>query len=147
MNKGEINLCDYGIQLTRSFRALKLWMSLKVFGLESFRRAITRGIVLAEFAEKVLRESSCWKVVTPAQLGVITFSYVPEDRSIIKAEKINRKLVDKMIEDDFAMVSSTVLKGRTVLRMCTINPRTTEEYVQETIKRLEVLGHELEKCE
>src|SRR5262249_53557972 len=45
----EVNFCDYGIQLSRSFRALKLWMSLKVFGLGAFRGAIARGFALAEF--------------------------------------------------------------------------------------------------
>jgi len=48
-----------------------------------------------------------------------------------------------MIEDGFAMVSSTILKGQTVLRMCTINPRTTESDIQVTIQRLDKLGSKL----
>src|SRR5437763_4654275 len=48
----EINPCDYGIQLTRSFRALKVWLSLETFGLAAFREALTRGFELAEIAER-----------------------------------------------------------------------------------------------
>src|SRR5690242_10061188 len=72
----EINFCDYGIQLSRSFRALKLWMSLKVFGLQAFREAVARGFLLAEFAETLLRASPHWEIVTAASMGVITFRFV-----------------------------------------------------------------------
>jgi aromatic-L-amino-acid decarboxylase len=136
----EINLQDCGIQMTRSFRALKLWMSLKVFGLEAFREGIARGIVLAELAEEALLTLPYWKIVTPAQLGILTFRYVPADWSAAKADTLNLRLVQEMIEDGFAMVSSTVLRGRTVLRICTNNPRTTDVDIWESIQRLDCYG-------
>jgi aromatic-L-amino-acid decarboxylase len=139
----EVNFCDYGIQLTRGFQALKLWMSLKVFGLNAFRKAIARGIALAELAEKVLRESPCWEIVTPAQMGIVTFRYVPLSRSSAEVDAINRQLVEDMNVDAFAMVGLAVLKGRIALRVCTINPRTTEADIRETIHRLKRLGDEL----
>jgi glutamate/tyrosine decarboxylase-like PLP-dependent enzyme len=128
----EVNLCDYGVQLTRYPRALKLWMSLKVFGLEAFREAVAWGIELAELAEERLWKSPCLQVVTPAQLGIVTFRHVDD--------AVNRALVDKLFADGFAFLSSTTLRGRTVLRMCTINPRTTQEDVVETIGRVEELA-------
>jgi len=74
----EVNFCDYGIQLTRGFRALKLWMSLKVFGRKAFAAAVSRGFELAAFAENLLRELPNWSIVTPAQMGIVTFRYVPQ---------------------------------------------------------------------
>jgi len=141
----EINYCDYGIQLTRSFRALKLWMSLKTFGLEAFRNAIERGFALAECTEVLLRESSCWEIVTPAQIGIVTFRFVPEGkvRTPVEIDAINQRIVDQMIADRFAMVSTTSLRGRIVLRLCTINPRTNEEDIRETIQKLESFGNHL----
>ena len=139
----EINLQDCGIQMTRGFRALKLWMSLKVFGLEAFRRGIARGISLAELAEEALRTLPYWEIVTPGQLGVLTFRYVPTGWSAEEVDTLNLGLVQEMIEDGFAMVSSTVLRGRTVLRICTNNPRTTEVDIRETIQRLDSYGNEL----
>jgi len=141
--EGEVNFCDRGIQLTRGFRALKLWMSLKVFGQSHFREAVNRGFEMAEVAEAALRELSNWEVVTPAQMGIVTFRCAPEGLPPEELNWLSRELVDEMIADGFAMVSSTVLRGWTVLRMCTINPRTTETDVRGTIKRLDDMSKRL----
>ena len=77
----EVNFCDYGIELTRDFRALKLWMSLKVFGAAAFRAAIDRGFELAEIAERRLRESGRWEILSPAQMAIVAFRHVGEDAS------------------------------------------------------------------
>lgn len=143
LSEEEVNLCDYGVQLTRSFRALKLWMSLRVFGLRAFREAVSRGMALAELAEEILRDLPDWEIVTPAQLGIVTFRYSASCCSLQELEAINQRIVSEMVEDGFAMVSSTVLKGHTVLRMCTINPRTTESDIHGTIQRLDRLGSKL----
>ena len=130
----EVNFSDYGIQLTRCFRALKLWMSFKVFGLEAFREAVAWGIRLAEIAEDRLRESGRWKIVTPAHLAVVSFRLAGGN------DALHRQLVEQTLADGFAMLSSTVLNGRTALRLCTINPRTTEDDIRDTIARLEQLA-------
>ena len=76
----EMNFMYQGIQLTRYFRALKFWMSLKVFGLAAVRVAIERGFELAEMAESLLRSAGSWEIVTPAQMAIVTFRYKPGDR-------------------------------------------------------------------
>ncbi len=139
----EINFCDYGIQLTRYFRALKLWMSLKIFGLSEFQTAVSRGIELAEKSEEILSGYPGWTVVTPAQLGIVTFRYERDGLTSSDLDNLNLGLVDKMLSDKFSFVSSTNLKGRTVLRLCTINPRTTETDIRETILRLDRFAKEL----
>jgi len=138
-----VNFCDRGIQLTRNFRALKLWMSLKVFGLEAFRQAVSWGIRLAELAERRLRNSPCFEIVTPAQIGIVSFRYTAPNRSAEELEAVNQRLVEAMIADGYAILTSTILRGRTVLRLCTINPRTTEDDLEETIRRLERFGKQL----
>lgn len=137
LSPDEINFCDYGIQLTRSFKALKLWMSLKVFGVESFRVAVEKGFQLAALTEKTLRASKKFQVVTPAQLGIVSFRYQAGD------EALQHQLVEAMLDEGFAVVSSTVLRGQTVIRMCTINPRTTEDDILNTVKRMEKIGDRL----
>jgi len=136
----EVNFCDYGIQLTRGFRALKLWMSIKYFGLEQFRSAVERGLELAGKVEALLSALPHWEVVTPAQLGIVTARYLPPGKSPAEVNAINRMLIDEVINDGYAMVSSTELRGRTVLRFCTINPRTTEEDLAGTVERLDMLA-------
>lgn len=125
---GEVDFRDRGIQLTRGVRALKLWLSVQVFGLEAFRSAVAHGIALAEHAEAVLRSRPGWEIVTPAQLGIVCFARDGGDESQISASTVS---------DGYAAPSTTVLRGRTVLRLCTINPRTTFEEIEATIERME----------
>jgi glutamate/tyrosine decarboxylase-like PLP-dependent enzyme len=126
----EVDFRDRGPQLTRGFRALKLWMTIQVFGLDAVRAGIDHGLDLAEHAEAVLRADPRWEVVTPAQLGVVTWT--PADTGAPACHE----LVEALTADGHAAISSTVLHGRTVLRLCTINPRTTREDVESTIARL-----------
>jgi len=128
----EVNFCDYGIQLTRSFRALKLWMSFQVFGAERFRTAIDRCFELAEIAEQRLRRSRRWEILSPAQMAIVAFRHEGGD-------DLNSKLAAALKESGYAFLSTTTLRGRTALRLCTINPRTTEADVLGTIARLEEL--------
>lgn len=139
----EVNFGNYGVQLTRSFRSLKLWMSMHTFGLGAFRSAIARGMDLARAAEAELRRASQWEVVTPAALGIVTFRYRPTAMEADEVDRLQGRIVEAMIADGFALATSTVLRGRPVLRLCTINPRTSEEEVVETIGRMAALGEGL----
>jgi glutamate/tyrosine decarboxylase-like PLP-dependent enzyme len=139
----EVNLWDYSPELTRPFRALKLWMSLQVFGAEAFAAAGERTFYLAEHAEKQLRARSNWEITSPAQMAVVTFRYVPQslrDSAMEGARRIdalNRAIAARMQAQGFALVLTTELRGRTVLRLCTINPRTTEEDIAKTVEALD----------
>lgn len=140
----EINFYDYGIQLTRGFRALKLWLSLKTFGAAAFRQAIEHGVELAEFAESLVRQSGCWEIVSPATMGIVTFRFVPSyEVSEEEINELNRRIVEAQIEDGFTFANSTALNGRVVQRLCTINYRTTTDDVRATIEKLEQLGRKV----
>jgi aromatic-L-amino-acid decarboxylase len=136
-NVTEVNPCDYGIQLTRGFRALKVWMSIQYFGLDAFRAAIERGFVLAEIAERKLRDMANWELVTPAHMGIVCF------RRREAADSFYPRLHDAMLRDGFALATSTVLNGRSALRLCTINPRTTDDDIEHTLDWLDALA---ERC-
>jgi aromatic-L-amino-acid decarboxylase len=139
---GGVNFWERGIQLTRGFRALKLWLSVKVFGWSAFREAIERGFELAELTEAAVRAQTGWEVTTPARLSVITFRCAPAGLSEPERDQLNRDLVNDMIADGTAMISSTVLRGQTVLRMCPMNPRATDEDITLTVGRLAELAEE-----
>ena len=137
----EFNFTDYGIQLSRNFRALKLWMSIKVFGLVAFRAALERGFAQGEFTEACLRAMSGWEIVTPAQMGIVCFRYPALD------DAAHLRLVQTLLEDGFALITSTILRGRTVLRTCSINPRTTEADIQASLERLDSFARRATKFE
>lgn len=140
----EVNFRDWGVQLTRGLRALKLWMTVQVFGMDAIRGAIAWGIQLAEAAEEELRASDAWEVVTPAQLGIVTFRYRRPGLDDAATDDLQRRVTAALAADGFALLSTTVLRGRTVLRLCTINPRATDDDVRETVRRLERFGREME---
>jgi len=133
----EFNFTDHGLQLTRAFRALKLWMSIKVFGMAAFREAVERGFALGEYTEACLRKMPGWEIVTPAQMGVVCFQYSRAD------DAAHLKLVQTLLQDGFALITSTVLRNKTVLRTCTINPRTTEADIRESLDRLDGFARHL----
>ena len=135
-NTSEINFYDHGIQLTRRFRALKFYMSLKTFGLKEFRDAITYNIDLAEEVENILRGSKSWEVVFPATLAVINFRYNPIHKNYGDKEldEFNQYISEKVVESRKALLVTTILNGQIVLRMCLINPRTTLDDVTETLE-------------
>jgi glutamate/tyrosine decarboxylase-like PLP-dependent enzyme len=133
----EVNFRDWGVQLTRGFKAFKLWMSIQTFGADAFAEAIEWGMGLAEHAERMLAGRDGWEIVTPAQLAIVTFRFVPRGMSAPDVDEANRRIASAMAAEGFALLSTTALDGRTVLRLCTINPRTTLDDIEETILRLE----------
>ena len=138
-----LNFADYGIQLTRSFRALKLWMSLQVFGVAAFRRAVEQGFEMAEAVERRLRRNSNWEIVAPARMAVVSFRWAPEGHTDAQLDRINDTLAALLFTDSIAAVTTTTLRGHVALRMCTINPRTTVEDIEITIARLEEIAASL----
>ncbi len=141
----EMNFMYQGIQLTRNFRALKFWMSLKVFGLGAVRQAVERGFKLAELAESLLRDSGRWEVVTPAQMAIVTFRYKPTDDDEALANRVTDELSGALAENGFAFASTTKLRGKTVMRLCTTNPRTTSSDLRQTILLMDRLAADLER--
>ncbi|SEE55292.1 pyridoxal phosphate-dependent decarboxylase family protein [Tenacibaculum sp. MAR_2010_89] len=133
-NESEINFYDYGIQLTRRFRALKFYMSIKTYGLDTFKKAVTYNIQLTDDVEKMLRKSRNWEIISPATLAVINFRYNPLGLNLSEQEldELNQKISKKVMESREALLVTTVLNKQVVLRMCLINPKTTFKDVEDT---------------
>ena len=144
-NTSEINFYDHGVQLTRRFRALKFYMSIKTFGLESFREAVTYSINLAEKTEQIIRKSGDWEIVSPATLAVINFRYNPINKNFSEKnlDLINQKISEKIVNNGFALLVTTILQNQVVLRMCLINPRTTIEDIKSTLKECNKIASKL----
>lgn len=132
----EFNPADHGVQLTRSFRALKIWLSLQTFGVAAFREAIAHGFELAELAERELRARKGWEILAPAQMATVCFRFGKNDET-------QTQLVDLVMKEQFALLTSTELRGAAALRLCTINPRTSDQDIIDTIDHLDRLARKL----
>lgn len=148
-NESEINFHEHGIQLTRRFRALKFYTSIKTYGLVSFRKAIDHGMVLAENTELLLRKSANWEVISKASLAILNFRYNPIDLELSEEEldHINQGIVNEITASRSAMLATTVLQGQVVLRMCLINPRTSMSDIEETLELCEEFARKILESE
>ena len=126
----EVDMHNRSLELTRRGRALKLWLTMRAYGLDILAAAIDRGIGLAEYAQAVIEANTELGIVTPAQLGIVTFA-APG-----RSDLDHARAAARLTADGYAAVTSTVLSGRTVLRMCIINPKTTTSDIDGTIERL-----------
>jgi len=133
---GEVNFGDLGVQLTRSARALKLWVSIRYFGLGAFRGAIDRSLDLAEHAVARVRESDALELAAAPSLGVVClrrrFDGAEDD-----VERRNAALIAALEESGLGLVSSTRLHGRFAIRMCILNHSTDEAAVDRVLDFLE----------
>ena len=139
---GHPNFADRGLQLSRSFRALKVWMSVQTFGMGAFRRAISKAMELAVRAEEYVQASPVLEVVNPATLSVVCFRINPADTALDEAtlEEVNREVLARIFWDDLAFISSTLLRGKFSLRFCILNHSTTWDDVRATLEATERFG-------
>lgn len=140
-----VNFADRGLQLTRAFRALKIWLSIQVFGLRAFRQAITAAMELARRAEAHIRGSPALELLSAASLGVVCYRYNdPASACDEEAlERLNEQIQDEIVRSGYAMISSTRLRRRYALRLCILNYRSTWADVEGVLARVEELGARL----
>jgi glutamate/tyrosine decarboxylase-like PLP-dependent enzyme len=138
----QVNFADRGLQLTRTFRALKVWMSIQTFGLGAFRRSVQKGIDLADRAAERVRGSELLELLSPPSLGVVCFRVHPRGAGLDEAalESLNERVQSRVIADGTAMMSSTRLRGTYALRLCIMNHHTTWRDVEETLAAIEAHG-------
>ena len=141
----EVNFCDYGVQLSRSFRALKVWMSFQVFGRDAFEAAVEHGFEMAEYAEESILRREDWVIASAATMGILSFRYAPPGIAPGDQDRITLEASRRLHASGKAMVSTTTLKGRSVIRMCPINPSTTRDGIDRTIDQLEDIARGLRR--
>ena len=136
---GHPNQSDRGLQLSRRDRALKIWMSVQVFGMAAYRTAVAQGISLAKRAAGYVADSPVLELMAPASLGIVCFRVLSPGKARDEQAclEINRRILARIFWDDRAFLSSTSLHGKFALRMCVINHTTTWEDVRETLEAIE----------
>ena len=120
--EGEVNFSDLGLQLTRGWRALKVWLSIQTLGLDAFRDAVERSLALAALAEARIRERPELELMAPAQLGIVCFRRrFPGVADEDELAALNAALVAELEATGEALVSSTRLHGAYAIRLCALN--------------------------
>ena len=117
--------CDYGIDLSRGFRALKVWSALRGYGREALGRAITRNCRLAARMGECVGTMG-FRLAAPVRLNVCCFSVAPEDWGGPAQDALNEKITHQLQLSGEVVFSTTKIGGRTVIRAAIVNHRTSE---------------------
>ena len=132
---------DYGPELSRRFRALKVWMLLKGVGLDSLGEAIESNLACARYLESMVRASDDFEMVAPVELSIFCLRHVPvqlRNKSPQAIDAFNERLLIALQRDGSSYLSNATLAGRFALRGCVLNYRTT-------LRDMEILLNDLRR--
>jgi aromatic-L-amino-acid decarboxylase len=124
-----VNLMDYGVQLGRRFRALKLWMVIRAFGAEGLAARLEAHCALARRFADWVREEPEWEVSAPVPFSLVCFRYAPAGASEAECERRNAEILHRVNASGEAYLSHTKLNGKYVLRLAIGNIRTEERHL------------------
>ena len=119
------NYRDWGIQLGRRFRALKLWFVLKSYGLEGLQNMIRNHINLAQALKKWVEKEKNFELMAPVNFGLVCFRFKPKNKTENELNDLNQALLKSVNQTSKTMLTHTTLKGKYVIRFC-IGQRTTK---------------------
>jgi glutamate/tyrosine decarboxylase-like PLP-dependent enzyme len=130
--------CDYGPDLSRSFRALKTWFTLKVYGADAIGRVVARSVELAQRLAARIEAEADLELLGPVPLNIVCFGYRGED-----GDRLNAAIVGRLHEAGRVAPSLTTLQGRTAIRAAIVNHRTEEADVDALVNSVLSLGRAL----
>ncbi|HXO67177.1 MAG TPA: aminotransferase class V-fold PLP-dependent enzyme [Candidatus Dormibacteraeota bacterium] len=141
---GPVWFSEFGIQQTRGFRALKVWMALRHDGISGYRAAIEAQIELAEQLSHAVEQAADLELVASG-LSVACFRYAPPEIAgdDERLDAINRELLRRLQLGGDAFLSSSVLRGRFVLRACIINYKSRVEDIERLVELVRSVGMEV----
>jgi glutamate/tyrosine decarboxylase-like PLP-dependent enzyme len=155
---------DYGIELSRRFRALKIWLTLKYYGAERIAESVADDIAMARYLAQLVDAAEDFELLAPVALSICCFRYLParlrkqleaaqnnEERERVNAQlnHLNERIMQVVQRGGRAYLSNAVLRGKFALRACIINFRTTRadiditfEVVQEAARQIEAASED-----
>ena len=140
------NQMDYGVQLGRRFRSLKLWMVLRYFGQNGIAARIREHCRLAKLFASWVEESADWELMAPVHLSLVCFRFRPrasEEMTEIELNALNEKIMNDINATGSAYLSHTKLGDQFTLRLAIGNIRTSERHIR---KVWELIMQTAESC-
>ena len=155
----EFDYYEFGPQLSRGFRALKLWMSLKYYGLDGYRTLLRKSVACAEHLDTLVRAHDDFAAVQEPNLFIYSFRYVPADLQAVFADPpsvplervyqyldhLNQDIADDIVQGGLAFLTTTTIRGRRTLRMSICSHRTTTTDIETVFDGLAETGVQVDK--
>lgn len=134
---------EYGLQLSRRFRALKIWMSLKEHGTDRFGRMIARNIDQAHYLGERIASNEALELLAPIGLDIVCFRFNPGNHSTESLNSLNKEIKLLLEERAIAVPGYTTLNGQYCIRIAIANHRSTQEDFDILVQKVLEIGEEL----
>ncbi|CAN5901223.1 aspartate aminotransferase family protein [soil metagenome] len=135
---GELWFSDYGVQLSRGFKALKVWLSFKEHGVRKYGRLMEQNVAQAHYFAGLVEQEAGLELTAPVGLDIVCFRFNPGGLSDEALDALNKELLIRIHESGIAVPSYTTLNGRYCLRVAISNHRSTSQdfelFVRETVR-------------
>jgi glutamate/tyrosine decarboxylase-like PLP-dependent enzyme len=148
----------YGPELSRRFRALKIWLTLRYYGLRRIAAAISEDNAMAAYLAQCVEQANDFELLAPPELSICCFRYVPQSlRSKLHASEqpagvidselnqLNTEVMHAVQRGGEAYLSNAIIRGKFALRACITNFRTTRADIDETLEIIRDAAHQFEK--
>ena len=140
---GPIRFSDYGVQLSRDFRALKAWFTFKAHGRAKLARLVEQNVGQARFLANLVAGAPELELAAPVALNVVCFRYRSPGADESGLARLNEEILFRLHEEGIAVVSMTRVHEKRVLRVAITNHRTRRDDLRELVAQVLRLGREL----
>jgi glutamate/tyrosine decarboxylase-like PLP-dependent enzyme len=142
---GPVLFNERGPELSRGFKALKVWMGLKRHGRKGYAAAVEHDVAMARFLAEEVRESEDFELLAEPGLSIVNFRYRPPGWRDPESDldRLNRQIVNRLVGSGTFFLAPTVLRGRTSLRVAIVNFRTRENDLRALLEEASRAGQEL----
>jgi len=136
---------ERGVELSRGFKALKVWMGLKRHGTKGYAAAIERDVALARLLSEEVRGREDFELLAEPVLSIANFRYRPRKSRLEEdaLDRLNRRIVNRLVREGAFFLAPTILNGRSSLRVSITNFRTTEEDLRVLLDEAARVGREI----
>lgn len=136
-------LHEYGLQTSRGFRALKVWMALREHGVEKFGRLIDQNIAQARYLDGLIALEPLLESIAPATINIVCFRYHPPRLDEVALKRLNVEIMIRLLEDGIAAISDTTVRGKHCLRVAINNHRTRRSDLDLLVREVVRLGGQI----
>ncbi len=140
---GHIWFSDYGLELSRQFRALKVWMSIKEHGLDRFGRMIARNVDQAHYFGQLVEKEPNMELTAPIGMDIVCFRFNPGGLNDDSLNTLNKEILMRLHEQGIAAPTYTTLNQRYCLRIAIANHRSTQDDFDLLAKEVVRIGNEI----
>jgi glutamate/tyrosine decarboxylase-like PLP-dependent enzyme len=143
--RGPVSFNERGPELSRGFKALKVWMGLKHHGVAGYAAAVDHDVAMARTLAEAVAAHGDFELVAPPTLSIVGFRYRPAGRDLGEGEldRLNRRIVNRLVGSGAFFLAPTRLKGRTAMRVAIVNFRTREADVRALVDEAARTGREI----